>query len=71
MSQQCAQAARKARHDLGCIKHSITNRPREVIVLFFTALVWPHLEYCVRFWETEREPPKEGYKDVESRGEDV
>jgi len=41
ITQQCALAAQRANCIRGCIKHSITSRSKEVIILLYAVLLQP------------------------------
>ena len=58
-SSMNSQKVWKVNCALGCIKTGVASREREVIVPLYSALVRPHLQYCVQAWGPQQR------KDVE------
>lgn len=50
MIQQCFFVVKKAYVILRCIKKSVESQSSDVILLLYSALVIPQMEYCVQFW---------------------
>jgi len=67
VSHQCALAAQKANHILGCIKRSVSSRSREGILPLYSSLVRPHPEACVQLCSPQHEKDMDLLERVQRR----
>lgn len=55
VSWPCALSAQGANSNLGCRKQSVTSRSKEEVVPVSSALMRPHLGYCIPLWGPRQE----------------
>ena len=64
---QCLNARNKANRILGFIARTVKSRSKEVILKLYIALVRPHLDYAVQFWNPHYRKDIEQLEAVQRR----
>ncbi|KFQ76332.1 hypothetical protein N335_03609, partial [Phaethon lepturus] len=66
-AEKCARAPKRPSHILGCIQSSVANRSSEGVLSVYSALVRPHLQYCVQLWSPQHRKDMDLLERVQRR----
>jgi len=66
-SRQGVLASQKTNCVLGCISSRFHSRLRKVILLLYSALLRPHLDYCLQLWSPQQRKDMELLEEVQRR----
>ncbi|KAK4815748.1 hypothetical protein QYF61_006786 [Mycteria americana] len=67
MIRQCTFTDQKVNCILGCIKRSLASGSRKMILALYSALVRPHLQYCVQVWSPQHRKDMDLLERVQRR----
>ena len=67
VSEQCGIAASNGNQMLGLIRRIITYKEKQLLVPLYTAIVRPHLEYCIQTWRPYRKKDIDKLERIQRR----
>lgn len=53
------------------VKHSRTSWSKEVMILLYSVMVWPYLEYCLQFWAPQLKKDVKVPKCIQRRASEL
>ena len=66
-SKQCSEVVKTANKLIGFIGRSFEFKTEKIILNLYSALVRPHLEYCVQYWSSYYKKDIEKLEGVQGR----
>ena len=67
MSWHCVLASQKTNCILSCIRRGVVSRATDVTIPLYSALLRPHVVYCIQIWGLQHEKDMELSEHVQRR----